>query len=174
MTETNVVQITLLDAAGYARTINIDYPRNNLTLNEIRNVFQIPIANRWLMGKNDVVVEVQKAQYSQSIKTAIGGGEVTATPSSLNITTGNSATVEISGANPTSAIIVNSNVVATSGSGTFLWRNSEINGQTITVKFTADGSGNMHFEGSATLQIWFGADKIEIPITVNITIMVGP
>lgn len=170
-TETNVVQVTLLDSAGYVRSLNLDNPKNNLTLNEIKDAFQIPIVNGWLMGKNGPVIEVQKANYSQSIKTPINGGEVAVTPSSLNITTGNSGVVNVSGAIPTSAIIVDSNITATSGSGSFLWRNSEIDGQVVTIKFTTNGTGSMHFDGNATLQIWFGADKIDIPVTVNISVM---
>lgn len=172
VTETKVVQVTLLDSEGYSSSLNIDDPKTNLSLNTIKDTFATAISEGWLYNsKGRKIVGVDKATYSQSIKTPINGGEVSATPSSLNITTGNSGTVNISGATPTSAIVVDSTVVATSGTGNFLWRNSEIDGQVVTIKFTTNGTGSIHFEGNATLQIWFGADKIDIPITVNITVM---
>ena len=166
----------MLDSAGYARSLNIDNPKSNLTLNQIKDAFQVPIANGWLMGKNGVIVEVQKAQYSQSIKIPIAGGEISVTPSSLTIENGSSWSVTVSGANPTSAIIVDSNVTESSGSANFYWITPEIDGQTVTITAynNASSTGQHTFTGTATLQIWFGADKINVPITVNLSIFVGP
>lgn len=176
ITETSVVQVTLLDAAGYAKSLNLDNPKSGLTLNQIREAFQSAIAGRWLYGRSDIVVEVQKATYSQSIKTPIGGGEAVITPNSANITDGttNPFTFSVEGGTPTAANIINSTVTSSDAShGDWIWLDPVVDSDPVQISGVAYGQVIGHtcvYAGTATLQIWFGASKINIPITVNISI----
>lgn len=83
-TETKVAQVTLKDAEERNRTINIDNPKDNLSLNQIKAAFQPAIAGGWLLSSSgSAITEVVEAKYNQVIKTQINGVPVTVSPSSL-------------------------------------------------------------------------------------------
>lgn len=85
-TTTSVVQVTVTDSGGYSKSFNLEYPKQNLTLNQIKAAFQPAIDGGWWLGsKGDPIVAVSKATYSTSTKIEIAGGEITFTPSTLNM-----------------------------------------------------------------------------------------
>lgn len=119
-TNTTVVQVTVTEEGGYSKTFNLDNPKTNLTLNQIRNAFQPAITGGWLLGNNDKpIIAVERASYLEAIKTLILGEEIIITPSSLSIDPPNN----IYGTNTgditvTGGTIQSVSVVKTSGVGT--------------------------------------------------------
>lgn len=72
MTETNVVEITVLDSDNYERTYRIDNPRDNLTLAQIQSAFATPISEQWLFASTGSrVVSVARAIVSVTTKTKL-------------------------------------------------------------------------------------------------------
>lgn len=170
VTETSVVQVTLLDAAGYARTLNLDNPKTGLTLAEIKAAFQPAISGRWLYGRSDLVVDVQKAAYSTSTKIPIGGAEVVVTPSTLNMTT-RQGSVVVQGAVISGAYITDLQYTSTISNWEIAWRMPEVNvnDNSVTVNlYAVNGSGSTNIEGTSNLKIYFLNTSIVVPITFNI------
>lgn len=84
-TTTSVVQITVIDEGGYTKTFNIDEPKDNLSLNTIKNALQPAIDGRWWLGNSgSPITGLKSANYSTSTKVQIEGGEVIITPSELS------------------------------------------------------------------------------------------
>lgn len=72
MTETNVVEITLVDESNYEKTLRLDNPRQNLTLSTIRTAFSTPINEGWLLGRSGApVASVARAAFVVTQKTNI-------------------------------------------------------------------------------------------------------
>lgn len=172
-TTTSVVQVTVTDSGGYSKSFNLEYPKQNLTLNQIKAAFQPAIDGGWWLGsKGDPIVAVSKATYSTSTKIEIAAGEVSVTPASWALNRIPTQVFTVENATPTALNVVNSNVVPDSGSTTWQWYALNIDGQTVSVSGTAFNltSGSMHYSGTATLQIWFGSSKVDVPITVDVTV----
>lgn len=84
-TETKVAQVTLKSERDKSKTVSIDRPKDNLTLNQIKTAFQPAISGGWLLDNyGDRIVEVSEAKYNQVIKTSINGEPVVVSPSSLS------------------------------------------------------------------------------------------
>lgn len=72
MSETQVVEIVLLDDANYEKTLRIDNPKSSLTLSTIRAAFQSAISEGWLLGKSGAAVtSIPRATITQTIKTPV-------------------------------------------------------------------------------------------------------
>ncbi len=72
MTETNVVEITVLDSENYERTFRIDNPKSNLTLAQVQAAFATPISEQWLFSSNGSrIVSVPRAVVSVTTKTKL-------------------------------------------------------------------------------------------------------
>lgn len=85
-TETKVAQVTLRDQDDRNRTISIDNPKDDLSLNQIKAAFAPAINGGWLLASNgSPITEVVEAKYNQVIKTQINGLPVTVSPSSFNV-----------------------------------------------------------------------------------------
>lgn len=56
MTETNVVEITVVDAENYERTFKLDNPKSNLTLAQIRTAFATAINEGWWVSASGVQI----------------------------------------------------------------------------------------------------------------------
>lgn len=93
-TETRVAQVTLKSENDKNKTISIDRPKDNLTLNQIKTAFQPAISGGWLLDNyGDRIVEVSEAKYNQVIKTSINGEPVVVSPSSLAFDIGTDTTI---------------------------------------------------------------------------------
>ena len=93
-TETKVAQVTLKSENDRNKTISIDRPKDNLTLNQIKTAFQPAISGGWLLDNyGDRIVEVSEAKYNQVIKTTINGEPVVVSPASINLDIGTDTTV---------------------------------------------------------------------------------
>ena len=93
-TETRVAQVTLKSENDKNKTISIDRPKDNLTLNQIKTAFQPAISGGWLLDNyGDTIVEVSEAKYNQVIKTSINGEPVVVSPSSLEFNIGSETAV---------------------------------------------------------------------------------
>ena len=72
MTETNVVEIVLVDSANYEKSLRIDNPQENLTLSTIRQKFTTVISEGWLLGKSgEPVTSVARANLIVTRKTSV-------------------------------------------------------------------------------------------------------
>lgn len=171
-TTTSVVQVTVFDIGGYTKTYNLDNPKPNLTLNQIKNAFKIAIDGGWLLGNNlDPVIEVRSANYSEAIKTSIDGAEIEVTPASAEITT-SSVNFTITGGSVTSTNIADSNVTANPTSSSFYWKSPEISddGSIVNVGYTVTATQSSTFTGTATLELFIGTNKLIVPLTVNVSV----
>lgn len=72
MTETNVVEITIVDDSNYEKNYRLDNPKDDITLSKIRSAFATPIQEGWLLGKSGgPVVAIARAQLIVTTKTAV-------------------------------------------------------------------------------------------------------
>lgn len=93
-TETKVAQVTLKSENNRSKTVNIDRPKDNLTLNQIKTAFQPAISGGWLLDNyGDRIVEVSEAKYNQVIKTSINGEPVIVSPASVTFDIGTDTTI---------------------------------------------------------------------------------
>lgn len=93
-TETKVAQVTLKSENDRSKTVSIDRPKDNLTLNQIKTAFQPAISGGWLLDNyGDRIVEVSEAKYNQVIKTTINGEPVVVSPASVSFDIGSNTTV---------------------------------------------------------------------------------
>lgn len=174
-TTTSVVQVTVFDSGGYTKTYNLDNPKPNLTLNQIKNAFKIAIDGGWLLGNNfDPVIEVRSANYSEATKTSIDGAEVVVTPSTLNYDGNTQKSVTVTGGFVTSTNLINLEYIASVSGSTFVFTAPVISddGSVVTLNSRVSiSSGNeCNFKGTATLELFIGTNKISVPIVFDITI----
>lgn len=87
MATTSVIAISLISEAGRTKTLNIDNPKENLNLNEIKNALQ-PSLNKkfWKDTYGDFYSSVSKAELQTVQKIQLAEGEVTISPSSITET----------------------------------------------------------------------------------------
>lgn len=72
MTETNVVEIILVDASNYEKSLRIDNPQEDLTLATIRQKFATVISEGWLLGKGGTpITSVARANMIVTRKTSV-------------------------------------------------------------------------------------------------------
>ena len=82
---TKIVQITLIDAGGFKKTLNIDNPRNDIAVAMIKNVLT-PIISKgfWLGSSGAPVVGVGEIYLQTTDKTKLDPGEVSYLPTTLS------------------------------------------------------------------------------------------
>lgn len=72
MTETNVLEIVLVDDSNYEKTLRLDNPVDNVTLAVIRQKFATAISEGWLLGKSGTpVILVARASKVVTQKTSV-------------------------------------------------------------------------------------------------------
>lgn len=168
-TTTSVVQIFFTDESGRSKSFNIDNPRENLTLNQIRQAFQSAINGRWWYGNNGTVISALKsANYSQSVKIPIEGQDVVIeiTPSTIEFQPTSSTaeavndTVTVSGSE-----VIGAYVTGFSGQNTeYLVAQAYPENSQVTV------SGELiksYTTKSCTLNIVTAARTVTIPINIS-------
>lgn len=171
-TETKVAQITLKSESDRSKTISIDNPKDNLSLNQIKNAFQPAINGGWLIDNyGDTIVEVSEAKYNQVIKTQINGEPVVVAPNSLTVNIYSSTpiggnalkTLTISGASA-SGISFNNNV----NEGKFAV-NALINstGSSITIYFNRLSNTAASENFNATVYFKGTSETVTIPVSVT-------
>ena len=101
VTRTSVVAIQLLDSAGNKRTYNIDNPKTNLTLGEIKMALEPLMAKGfWLSDTYNPYISVAQASINEAIKTQLEGGSAIITPSTITSTiTGTIQTITVTVSN---------------------------------------------------------------------------
>lgn len=161
-TETKVAQVTLKDSSERNTTINIDNPKDDLSLNQIKAAFAPAINGGWLLANNgSQITEVVEAKYNQVIKTQINGLPVTVSPASINTTMSSTDTtkataVNISNGTAVSAICdvydnnlaTNTVKISSSGSSVQLWMYRLSNDAG-----TKSGTLTIFFEGNGQVQV---------------------
>lgn len=161
-TETKVAQVTLKDQDDRNRTINIDNPKDDLSLNQIKAAFAPAINGGWLLASNgSPITEVVEAKYNQVIKTQINGLPVTVFPSSLSLTIG--ANIK-----STSGSVTISNGIAVSAMCDVSDNNAtntvKISGNTVQLDMYR--LTNNSDSKSGTLTIFFeGNGQVQVPVT---------
>lgn len=174
-TTTSVVQITVVDEGGYTKTFNIDEPKENLSLNTIKNALQPAIAGRWWLGNSGApITGLKSAAYSTSTKVQIEGGEVIITPSELsgrgpsfnNTTDVVTFTFSIEGGVPQNYMVNTSRMINSSSFYNDLTYNSETNQITWTLNNLQPSSEpySRQITGSGAVYITIMNQTIEIPI----------
>ncbi len=163
-TTTSVVQVTVNDESGKTKTFNIDNPKQNLSLNEIRQALEPAFNGRWWLGNGGAVITTLKsANYSIAEKIPIAGSDIVITVTPNEITLGNSAsnvTVTVEGSPVTGAFINN---IVTSAPNLQLYVSKTTEN---TVKVFGDNTAGTDASGTtATLNIITEAKTVTIPIT---------
>ena len=167
-TETKVAQVTLKSENDRSRNVNIDRPKDNLTLNQIKAAFAPAINGGWLLDNyGDTITSVAEAKYNQVIKTQINGESVTISPSSLSVSTSimsklpATGTLTVTGGEPTSFNFSDwtkpSNITGAS---------ANYDNGTITVKVYVSGSAS-DFPVTGNLKVFFDSQSVTVPITVS-------
>lgn len=166
-TETKVAQVTLKDSSERNVTINIDNPKDNLSLNQIKAAFAPAISGGWLLANNgSQITEVVEAKYSQVIKTQINGLPVTVSPASLDITISTDTAI---GSSVTQSVNVSNGVpiVARCDAGNSKAINTtKIMGSRVDLLMYRLSNESSSLSG--TLTIYFEGDaKVQVPVTVT-------
>lgn len=169
-TTTTVAQITCKDESGRTKSFNLDYPKENLTLNQIKAAFAEAFQGRWLLNPANYspLIAVDSATYATSTRTEIRGETVEITPSALSIQnpssqgTSKTGTVTVTGGTIKSVSIGNQTQSDAYGCS------ASFSGETITVSVTAINQA-IPFGCRASLFIGIeGASALfEVPITVG-------
>lgn len=168
----NVVQITVTDEGGYTKSFNIDEPKDNLSLIQIKNALAPAFSGRWWLGKyNSPITSLKSAQYTQTIKTQIAGEEVTVTPASLNPTVSNSErnisqNFTITGGSPSMVQFV----VPSSNTGNFQNTNVSFTEDTVSLSTRYAAAPAISHTINCTLKILINGNVIDIPIIVNVSV----
>ena len=85
------VDIQLIDDDAKSTTVKLDNPKDNITKNEIVQVFTTAINNNWLLSNYGSAIKgVGQVQLTTSEKVLLEGEAVYVTPASANITLSNS------------------------------------------------------------------------------------
>lgn len=172
-TETKVAQVTLKDSSERNTTINIDNPKDDLSLNQIKAAFAPAINGGWLLANNgSQITEVVEAKYNQVIKTQINGLPVTISPSSLSaeITTdtaiGSSVTV--------GTLTVNNGVLTgvscpTITGARFVIRAVNYNNTMTSVDIVATRLKNTADTFSGNLKVFIAGSDTPITVPISVT-----
>lgn len=97
-TTTSVVQISVTEESGKTKTFNLDNPKENLSLNEIRQKLQPAFEGRWWLGNDGTAITTLKsANYSQSVKIPIEGQDavIEVTPSIVEFSPTSTSITEV-------------------------------------------------------------------------------
>lgn len=89
ITQNNVVQVTMTDAGGNKQSFNIDNPKDNLTLAQIRTALNAAISSGyWYSNKSEPFTAVNSATITQTKKIKLDNSsvEITLTPATINTT----------------------------------------------------------------------------------------
>lgn len=165
ITESNVVQIILMDAGGNKQSFNIDNPRSGLTMSQIKTALATAISSGYWYSRNgEIFISVVSATITESRKIKLDNSEVTIIITPPQVTLANtqtpSANVSIEGANLVGAYITQ---IVTSASNANIYASTS--GQIITVTGSfpnSDGAGT-----TATLNIVTDERTLQIEITVS-------
>lgn len=136
ITQTNVIQITVRDTENNRRSFNIENPRTDTTIAQIRDIFA-PIINsgKWYSTNGNPINYIEQATLTKTKKIELSGdmAPITVTPNEIT----NSGTTEIT---ITGSPIKGYRVTETEGGAQFQSVNINYLANTLTVTATA-GSG---------------------------------
>lgn len=170
---TSVIQIQVIDEDGKTKTYNLDNPKENLTLDNIRTAFSSAINGRWLLGNSGIpIINVKSANYSIATKTYLDGSEVTVAPNVINITDKDklSATVYVTGAKieDVAASPIKGTIDDTTPPADDWLIETEIGSDSILVKLEMNASTGKVL-ATSNLYISAAGTTITIPININFT-----
>lgn len=165
ITESNVVQIILMDAGGNKQSFNIDNPRAGITMAQIKTALATAISSGYWYSRNgEIFISVVSATITESRKIKLDNSGVTIIITPPQVTLANtqspSANVSIEGANLIGAYVTQ---IVTSASNANIYAST--NGQIITVTGSfpnSDGAGT-----TATLNIVTDEGTVHAEITVT-------
>lgn len=171
--QTKVIQVTVIDEDGKSKSFNLDNPKQNLTFNQIRQALQPAIQGRWWINTTgSPVIGLKSANYTETTKTYVDGGEVSVTPSSLYFDDENQLdkTLTVSGAEIDDA--TGSSITATMD-GTPISKDQlqfllTITNENIRVQLVQEGiTGTGQIVGNGQIYISAAGTTITIPVTIN-------
>ena len=160
--------IQLIDDDAKSTSVSLDNPKNNLTKNEIVEVFSTAINNGWLLSNyGSAIKSVGQVQLTTSEKVILEGEAVYVTPASaemspragtpanqvFTVTNGNIQMVELS---------LNSD-----SSGNFMVASETHTANSVTVTMALQGSPTGTIVNNYTLKILVGTTVISIPISAE-------
>ena len=173
VTRTSVVAIQIMDSAGNKRTYNIDNPKTNLTLGEIKMALEPLMAKGfWLSDTYNPYMSVAQASINEAIKTQLEGGSAVITPSTISET----ITVTVSNAIVSLATITNlssTNETVTDIESVIDFGMPKISSTTegSTITFTAKTTTNTlnghTVYGNLSLVLY--GEIVQVPIECNVT-----
>lgn len=179
ITTSSVVQVTMQDSSGNKQNFNIDNPKNDLTMAEIRTALT-PIVNsgNWYSSYGNQFTAVQSATLTQStkIKLSDSGVVVTITPSSATVpTTGkqypsaSTATFTVEGA-PIQSAYLATPTVATEGKIMVLAPEINELQNSVTVKACqTNASISQNLSETVNLTIIVNNRQYNVPVTFTRT-----
>lgn len=91
ITEKNVIQITTQDTNKNRYSFNLEDPRNAVTINDVREIFEPLIAtNKWYSKNGNPINYIEQATLTKTKKIELGedGQEITVTPSKIEVQRG--------------------------------------------------------------------------------------
>lgn len=166
ITQSSVVQITLVDAIGNRQSFNIDNPKSNISMNQIKAALSPAIlSGYWYSKSAEQFVAVNSATVTESKKIKLDNSDVVieVTPASLNFDASQatpSGTVTVEGATVVGAYV--SQIVTSAPNATMYATTS---GQTVTVQ--ANFPAGSPAGTTATLYIVTDARTVTVPISVS-------
>lgn len=174
---TKVIQIQVLDEDGKTKTYNFENPKENLTLDQVRETFATAINGRWLLSNSsNPIISVKSANYSTAVKTYLDGAEATISPSVVNITDINKLDqrVFVTGATIESTAIsdITGTIDGESTTKEDWFFTYTVSGDTIfiTLNMNSSPSTGSKYIGYANLYISAAGMTTTIPININIQV----
>jgi len=180
VTRTSVVAIQILDSAGNKRTYNIDNPKTNLTLGEIKMALEPLMAKGfWLSDTYNPYMSVAQASINEAIKTQLEGGSAVITPSTITSTiTGTIQTITVTVSNAIVSLATITDLSSTNESVTDVESvidfgmpkiSSTAEGSTVTftAKTTTSTLNGHKVYGKLNLVMY--GEIVQVPIESNVT-----
>lgn len=164
ITQSSVVQITLVDAIGNRQSFNIDNPKSNISMSQIKAALAPAISSGfWYSKSAEQFVAINSATVTESKKIKLDNSDVVieVTPASLTLNneTSPKGTVTVEGATVMGAYI--SQLVTTGTNATMYATTS---GQTVTVNANFPSGGAQGT--TATLYIVTDARTVTVPVSI--------
>ena len=172
-TETKVAQVTLKSQMDRSKTVNIDRPKDDLTLNQIKTAFAPAIQGGWLLDNyGDTIVSVAEAKYNQVIKTSINGEPVVVSPSTFDLEVSSAGMIGASVTQDltiTGGAVISTNIEQSNTSQLLLSATILNDGAKITVTATKKNQTVTAASG-LTLRLYFEGSTTPVTVPFNVTV----
>lgn len=170
ITQSSVVQITLVDAGGNKQSFNIDNPKDDITMSQIKTALAPAIASGFWYSKNsEAFTAVNSATVTESKKIKLDNSdvEIEITPASITFPAGTTfpadTTVSVTGATVIGAYVTDIDD-SDAGSEVFnAYANYTANSVTLNVPSHSSSIAGM----KANLAIVTDARTVKIPIYIQ-------